>query len=88
MAGPVQGPGVPPVSQPQPLHRVVIGAAGEAARHRAALVILGVDHATTENTLTHSALSSLVTVLCLLLSSYCTYKDDNEQRWPGALFIT
>ena len=59
VTGPVKGAGVPPVSQPQPLHRGVIGAAGEAARHGAALVILGVDHAITENTLTHSAQPNL-----------------------------
>ena len=55
MAGPMEGPGVPPVSQPQPLDRRVVCAAGEAARHGAALVILGVDHATTENTLTRDS---------------------------------
>ena len=68
MAGPMEGPGVPPVSQPQPLDRGVVCAAGEAARHGAALVILGVDHATTENTLILtqlSLMSSLVTVLCI-----------------------
>ena len=67
MARHVEGPGVPPVSEPQTLHREVIGAAGEPTRHGAALVILGVDHATTENTLTQPLNSSLVTVLC---SSY------------------
>ena len=55
VAGPVERPGVPPVSQPQPLDRGVVCAAGQAARHGAALVILGVDHARTENTLTHAA---------------------------------
>ena len=50
VTGHVEGRGVPPVAQPQPLHRGLVRAAGEAARHRAALVILGVHHATIENT--------------------------------------
>ena len=59
MARHVEGPSVPPVSEPQTLHRGVIGAAGEPTWHGAALVILGVDHATTENTLTQRSLLTL-----------------------------